>query len=40
MENLALVDNVTGRDHLWDLGLDGRIILRLFFKKRLINAYT
>jgi uncharacterized integral membrane protein len=40
MENLDLVDDVTGRDHLWSLGLDGRIILSLSFKRRLINAYT
>jgi len=37
---LVLFDNITGRDHLWDLDLDGRIILSVFFKKGLINANT
>jgi len=29
----VLVGNLRGRDHLEDLGADGRIILKLIFKK-------
>jgi hypothetical protein len=35
-----LVGNLRERDHLNDLGVDGRIILRWIFMKRIVGAWT
>jgi len=32
--------NLKGRDHLEDLGVDGRIILRWIFRKMNLGAWT